>query len=100
MKKIKSQRKFEMAWIECFGNDLSQYYGKDESQYLVLQRSVLTAMPSEFQRKLVALLEELDHTVDFEKVPSMFSVVARNNKGQYSNDEFADYKNSPEIPLK
>jgi len=44
---------------------IHQYAGLDYWQYLSLPRSVLQSMPDEWQTKFVALLKEMDNTIDW-----------------------------------
>jgi len=73
------------------------WFGLTYSSYLVLQRSVLQAMPLEWQERMVALLNELTAAVDRDKFPSKFTVLARDGR-RFVKDPFRDYRRPPPIP--
>jgi hypothetical protein len=69
------------------------------SSYLVLHRSVMQAMPVEWQRRMVALLNEMEEAVDTSKLPSKFMVRARAG-GRFIEDPFRNYRHPPAIPMR
>ena len=75
------------------------WFGLTYSSYLVLHRSVMEAMPIDWQRRMVALLEEMGERVDAEKIPSEFMVRAR-DRGRFIADPFGNYRRPPPIPLR
>lgn len=68
------------------------------SAYMVLHRVALCAMPREWQSKFVALMAELEATVDVKKMPSSFLVKAREN-GKFVHDPYSDYRHG-RAPMK
>lgn len=78
---------------------IHHWFGLTYSSFLVMHRSVLQAMPQDFQRRLVALLEELEGTVDTAQIPGEFWV--RAHKGnRFIPDPFVNYRYPPEIPMR
>jgi hypothetical protein len=60
----------------------------------------MCAMPLEWQGKMVALLEEMDETIDSSKLISNFTVQARGEKGRFIQDPYANYRHPPTIPFR
>lgn len=86
---------------ECHVDDpIHIWFGLTYSSYLVLHRSVLCAMPLEWQEKMVALLEEMDETIDSSKLISNFTVQVRGEKGRFIQDPYANYRHPPAIPFR
>lgn len=79
---------------------VSTWFELTYSSYLVLHRSVMEAMPVEWQRKFVALLEEAREAArDIKDLPTNFQVRAKiNNK--YAHDPYADYRRGPRPKLR
>lgn len=75
------------------------WFGLTYSSYLVVQRSALQAMPVLWQRKFVALLEEMREHIDTSKLPSSFTVNAREGN-KFIKDPFRDYRRGPSVPLR
>ena len=70
--------------------DIHHFFGLTYSSYLVLTRSVLEAMPKDWQDKFLLLLEELeDRTPD--DVPSEFWVRAKKNN-KFIKDPYSQYR--------
>lgn len=66
------------------------WFGLTYSSYLVLPRSALQTMPTEWQRRLVALLEESRAYLDTDDMPEDYQVRAKKN-GKYIQDPYSDY---------
>lgn len=85
---------------ECYVDDLVHlWFELTYSSYLVLHRSIMCAMPLEWQEKMVALLEEMDGIIDSSQLISKFTVQARDEKGRFIQDPYANYRHPPEIPF-
>jgi hypothetical protein len=68
------------------------FFGLSYSTYLVWQRSILQAMPLEWQRRFVVLLNELSNAAaGLEDLPSNYQVNAREN-GRFVHDPYAQYR--------
>lgn len=68
---------------------IHEFFGLTYATHLVLPRSVLQSMPLKWQAKLVALLNELDNTIDWRR--EGVEVARRGADGRYIPDEFRDY---------
>lgn len=65
------------------------WFGLTYSAYFVMPRLALQAMPLDWQRRFVALMEECD---DLDLVTPVYSVLRRDDRGRYCNDPWRDYK--------
>lgn len=79
---------------------MHEWFGLSYSSYLVLQRSVIQAMPVEWQHRMVALLEEVEARFDTSHCPPRFSVHARDERGRFVLDPFRDYRRGAPPPLR
>lgn len=59
------------------------------SSYLVLARSMLQSMPQEWQAKFVALIEEMQATLDVDDAPD-YTVTAKSGN-RFIRDPYRDY---------
>jgi hypothetical protein len=62
------------------------------ANYLTVPRSALQSMPVEWQRKLAALLEELDHSIDWRPQEGRYFVQLKNGQGRFMEDPLSDYE--------
>lgn len=65
------------------------------TQYLVLSRTLLEAMPKEWQHKFVDLMDEIENEFDFmhpEWETPHYKVKAVDEKGRYIRDKWGNYK--------
>ena len=62
------------------------------AQYLTIPRSALQSMPDEWQSEFVALLEELDETIDWRPKEGRYWVQLKDRKGRYVADPLMDYE--------
>lgn len=69
------------------------------AQYLTVPRSLLQAMPEEWQAKFVALLEEFEGQFpDWRPTEGRYWVTLKDRKGRFTRDPFADYRHSNWTP--
>ncbi len=68
------------------------WFGLTYSSYLVLPRSLLQAMPHEWQERFVACLDELREEWDSSRIKSNYSVYLRGDDGRYVRDPLANYR--------
>lgn len=73
-------------------DDVHNWFELSYAQYLTVPRSVLQSMPSEWQRKFVALLEEMDETIDWRPKEGRYWVRLKDSKGRYVADPLMDYE--------
>jgi hypothetical protein len=62
------------------------------AQYLTIPRSILEAMPVEWQQRMVACLEELDATFDWRPKEGRYWVQLKNGQGKYWHDPLMQYR--------
>jgi hypothetical protein len=62
------------------------------AQYLTIPRSVLQSMPEEWQTRFVALLDELDDTIDWRPGEGRYWVQLKDAQGRYVHDPLQDYE--------
>lgn len=71
---------------------IHSWFGLTYSAYLVIQRTALQTMPVDWQRRFVALLDEMSEVIDTDKLPSKFHVRAVGPDGKFVSDPFRDYQ--------
>jgi hypothetical protein len=62
------------------------------AQYLTIPRSVLQSMPSGWQERFVACLNELDETIDWRPKAGRYWVQLKDGSGRYTEDPLMDYE--------
>lgn len=72
---------------------IHSYFGLSYANYLVLPRTVLQTMPEDWQSKFVALLHEIEVTIDEEWEPAGgYQVQAKGANGKFAFDRYANYE--------
>jgi hypothetical protein len=66
------------------------WFGLNYSSYLVLQRSVLQAMPAEWQERFVGMLHEIGATLDVDDMPAYW--VRAKDGNRFLRDRFSNYR--------
>ncbi len=74
------------------------WFGLTYSSYLVLPRSILEALPLEWQERMVALLDEASDLLDTDQIQDNYSVQLRGANGKFVKDPFQNYRHPPQIP--
>jgi hypothetical protein len=72
--------------------DIHLWFSLSYAQYLTVPRSVLEAMPLEWQHKFTALLNELDETIDWRPASGRYWVKLKDGNGRYVKDRFMEYR--------
>lgn len=62
------------------------------AQYLTIPRSIMEAMPVEWQRKMAILLDELDETYSWRPKSGRYWVQLKDDKGRYVTDPLQQYR--------
>ena len=62
------------------------------AQYLTVPRSIMEAMPKEWQAKMAAMLDELDETFDWRPDHGRYWVQLKSAKGKIVHDELMEYR--------
>lgn len=81
-----------------FDGPIHNMFGLTYASYFVAHRSVLQAMPREWQERFVALMNELEEIVDISQIPQSFTVQTREGNGRFVKDPFCDYRYPLDIP--
>lgn len=76
------------------------WFGLSYSKYLVVQRSVLEAMPVDWQGRFVGMLEEMREIIDTDKLHDKFKVLAVGERGRFVTDPHRDYRRGPRVPMR
>lgn len=86
---------------ECYIDDpVHLWFELTYASYLVLHRSAMCAMPIEWQEKMVALLDEMEDTIDADKMPQNFTINVRDERGKFIKDPYSDYRRGPKVPMR
>jgi len=64
------------------------------ASYAVLPRAVICEMPIEWQKKFVALMDEVSDTLEWDE-PNSYTVQIRDKKGRFTYDPLCSYKYPP-----
>lgn len=73
-------------------HDIHSWFELSYAQYLTVPRSVLEAMPLEWQYKFTELLNELDNTIDWRPESGRYWVKLKDGQGRYVHDRFIEYR--------
>lgn len=79
---------------------VSLWFELSRAQYLTVPRSVMQAMPLEWQRKMAVLLSELDDTIDWRPKEGRYWVRLKDDKGRYVNDPLMEYRHPQKDAIK
>jgi len=79
---------------------IHDWFSLTYSSYLILPRSILQAMPQDWQRKVLRLIEEVEDTLEYEGSDYEYMVKRRIGNGQFSSDPLANYRYPPLIQRK
>jgi hypothetical protein len=77
-------------------DEVHNWFELSYAQYLTIPRSIMEAMPEEWQKRMVACLKELDSTFDWRPSEGRYWVKLKNSKGQYVKDPLMQYRH-PDI---
>lgn len=75
------------------------WFGLSYSSYLVVPRRVLQSMPAEWQRQMIALLDQVRETLDVDDAPGAYWVRAREGN-RFVPDPYREYRRAPLVPLR
>ncbi len=65
------------------------------TQYLVLSRTLLEAMPKEWQHRFVELIDEIENEFDYDNpdwINTHYKVQAKDKKGRFTVDPWGKYR--------
>ena len=93
---------------EWHESPVHEWFGLSYASYFTVPRSVLEAMPYEWQWQFVALVKELNETLDWGScLPNFdgfgrdnYTVYLRDGYGKFARDPLANYRHPIPIPHK
>ena len=71
---------------------ISLWFELSYAQYLTIPRSVLQAMPQEWQAKMAVLLDQVDETIDWRPKEGKYWVKLKDAAGRYVHDSLMEYR--------
>lgn len=94
--KVDSRERVLEPWQELIkrhDGPMDTYFGLSRANYLVLHRSLIQEMPSEWQERLVTLLD--DYWENWDAVADRdFEVRVRDSHGRWNADPLANYRHA------
>lgn len=78
-----------------FANDtehIHNWFELSYAQYLTVPRSIMEAMPEEWQKKMVECLDQLDKTFDWRPKSGRYWVKLKDGNGKYESDPLMQYR--------
>jgi len=83
-----------------FSQPVHDWFGLTYSSYLVIPRTLLCGMPTQWQKEMVRLLDEMRETYDSSQIEDRYTVKLRDDDGRFKKDSLANYRHPPELPYK
>ena len=77
-----------------FSQPIHDWFELTYAQYLTVPRSIMEAMPVEWQAQMAALLDELDDTFDWRPHNGCYWVELRNGHGRFQADPLKEYRHA------
>lgn len=76
-------------------NRVHEWFALTYSNYLILPRSLMQAMPIEWQERLTACLKEMRSAVEpLQPINDNYCVQLRNERGRFIEDPYSEYRHS------
>jgi hypothetical protein len=72
--------------------DVNEWFSLSRSQYLTVPRSIMEAMPLEWQQRIVRCLRELDETFDWRPKNARYYCFLRKGNGHFGEDPLHEYR--------
>jgi hypothetical protein len=70
------------------------------AQYLTIPRSVMQAMPHEWQVRMAECLQQLDNTIDWRPKEGRYWVKLKDGNGRYVHDPLMNYRHPEKGAIK
>jgi hypothetical protein len=77
--------------FDC-GDAVSMFFELSYAQYLTVPRSILEAMPQDWQKRFAKLFNELDNTFEWRPKEGRYYVQLKDGKGKYVHDPLMEYR--------
>lgn len=81
-----------MEEVIYFESPINVWFELSYAQYLTIPRSILEAMPEEWQIRMTKCLEELDESFDWRPSEGRYWVRLKDDKGRYVSDPLMEYR--------
>jgi hypothetical protein len=81
-----------MSAIDLSSEPVHEWCELTYAQYVTIPRSILEAMPVEWQRRFVECMRELDATFDWRPREGRYWVTLKGDKGHYLRDRLMEYR--------
>lgn len=81
-------------------NPVHMWFDLSYAQYLTIPRSVLQAMPQEWQHRFAKCLYELDDAIDWRPKQGRYWCRLRDANGRFVNDPLENYRHPPKIVVR
>jgi hypothetical protein len=85
------------VWME---SPIHYWFELSYAQYLTIPRSVMEAMPFEWQNKMTECLEELDEQIKWRPKDGRYWVRLKDGKGRYVTDPLMQYRHPDQEYIK
>lgn len=71
---------------------IAEWFELSYAQFLTVPRLVMESMPTEWQRKMTALLQEMDETFDWRPSDGRYWVKLKDDNGRFAEAPLGDYR--------
>jgi hypothetical protein len=88
-----------MSAADLSPEPIHQWFELTYAQYVTVPRSILQAMPVEWQRCFVRCLEELDETFAWRPAEGCYWVKLKDGKGRYVSDPLMQYRHPDRVHI-
>lgn len=75
-----------------FDSPIHNWFELSYAQYLTIPRSIMEAMPEEWQLRMTKCLEELDEKFEWRPKEGRYWVQLKDNNGRYVSDPLREYR--------
>lgn len=72
--------------------NIRDWFELSYAQYLTVPRSIMEAMPQEWQEQMAALLDELDDTFAWRPTSGRYWCYLKDGRGRYADDPLQEYR--------
>lgn len=78
---------YRLEELKSENEPVHNWFGLTYSSYLVLQRTLLQSMPTDWQQRFISLIKELEFATEGLEIPGTFTVNAKDEKGKFIYDD-------------
>jgi hypothetical protein len=88
----KESKKIEPSIYTTSPEPINLWFELSRAQYLTVPRSVMQAMPVDWQLRMAECLDQLDATIDWRPKEGRYWVKLKNDNGRYIHDPLMNYR--------